>query len=106
MQYRVLRERRILFLQLEIRKKKSEGKKGSKIKWQREMRKERYSIINILNVSFKSQSINIQSKKSGTFDQLFFWCSGSFKCKVFGGKKNILKIEDNSFYCVGMGNLE
>lgn len=105
MQYRVLRERRILFLQLEIRKKKSEGKKGSKIKWQREMRKERYSIINILNV-------NNSKVKASTFKAKSLALLTSFSSGVLGhsnakwGKKNILKIEDNSFYCVGMGNLE
>lgn len=60
------------------------------------MRKERYSIIIILNASFRSQSINIQSKRSDTLDQLFFWCSESFKYEVLR-EKNILKIEDNSF---------
>lgn len=87
------------------KKKKIRGKKSSKIKQQQEIRKERYSIIIILNLSFRSQSINIQSKKSDTLDQLFFWCSESFKCEVFGEEK-ILKIEDNRFYCVGTGDLE
>lgn len=90
MQYRVLRERRILFLQLEIRKKKSEGKKGSKIKWQREMRKERYSIINILNVNnSKVKASTFKAKSLALLTSFSSGVLGHSNAKCLGKKKHL-----------------
>lgn len=50
--------------------------------------------------------------KASTFKAKSLALLTSFSSGVLGhsnakwGKKNILKIEDNSFYCVGMGDLE